>query len=59
MRTITAIILTLTLAACGADGEPIKPTAKTNVNLSSNGIGVGTNLGLRKGPFAVNVGLGL
>lgn len=59
MRVCAAIVLALTLAACGADGDPVRPTAKTNVTLSGNGVGIGTNLGLRKGPFALNVGLGL
>ncbi|MGB3243794.1 MAG: hypothetical protein WBB25_04630 [Sulfitobacter sp.] len=49
----------LLLAGCGADGEPVQPSANTNVTLSSSGVSVGTNVGLRRGPFSVNLGLGV
>jgi hypothetical protein len=56
---IAIVIAGLALAGCGADGEPITPTAKTNVNISTSGVSVGTNVQMGHGPFAVNVGLGL
>lgn len=47
----------LALAACGVDGEPVQPTGGVNVTLSGDGVGLGANVGLKKGP--VRVGLGL
>lgn len=59
MRMIIAMILVCGIAACGADGEPIQPTVNTGVTLSTSGAHIGTNVGLRRGPVAVNIGLGL
>ena len=59
MRVVLILSVGLLVGACGADGEPIQPTANTNISLSSKGVGVGTNVRLGKGPFAVNLGLGL
>lgn len=47
------------MAACGADGEPIKPSVNSNVTLNQNGVRVGSNVSVGKGPFRVNLGLGL
>jgi len=59
MKRALIVMGLLSLAACGADGEPIKPTVNTNVSLSTSGVNVGTNLGVRRGPFNINLGLGL
>ena len=56
MRLPLMLGAVLLLAACGADGEPVQPTATANVTLNQNGIGLGTNLRLGKGPFSVNLG---
>ena len=36
MKTLLALAATLALAACGADGEPIAPAAKSGVSLSGD-----------------------
>ena len=59
MRMALIAGIALVLAGCGADGEPVQPAANANVTLSSSGVHVGTNLRLNKGPFSVNLGLGL
>ena len=59
MRMIAIVLAGLVLTGCGADGEPIQPTAKTNLRISPNGVSVGTNVRVGRGPFGVNVGLGL
>lgn len=59
MRVIAIVLAGLALTGCGADGEPIQPTANTNVNISTSGVSVGTNVRVGRGPFAVNLGLGL
>jgi hypothetical protein len=53
-----AILSLLTLAACGADGEPVKPTASSTITMSSSGVSVGTAVGLRRGPFSLALGVG-
>lgn len=59
MRSIMALMAVFILVACGADGEPVRPTAHTNVNISPSGVSAGTNLRIGQGPLSVNVGLGL
>ena len=57
MKRSLAILSLLTLAACGADGEPVRPTASSTITMSSSGVAVGTTLGLTRGPFSVALGL--
>ncbi|KEJ89724.1 hypothetical protein DSW25_05735 [Sulfitobacter donghicola DSW-25 = KCTC 12864 = JCM 14565] len=45
------------LAACGVDGEPVQPTGGVNVSLSPSGVGLGANVGLKKGPLRIGLGL--
>ena len=54
-----AMILTLLagLAACGADGEPITPSAKVNLGVGANGVTARSNVGVTKGPVSIFVGL--
>jgi hypothetical protein len=47
----------LALAACGADGEPVKPTLNAGVSLGSSGVNTNVSVGARKGPFSINWGL--
>lgn len=53
----TIILAAVLLAACGVDGEPVQPTGGVNVTLNGNGVGLGANLGLKKGPIRIGLGL--
>ena len=55
MRTILVLTL-MTLAACGADGEPIRPAVNGNVTLSNSGVQAGAGVSVRQGPFTIGVG---
>lgn len=57
IRLIVALGMIAALASCGADGEPIKPTANIGVNIGSSGVHPSGSVGMRKGRVAVNVGL--
>ena len=59
MRVVLILSVGLLVGACGADGEPIQPTAKTNVSVTPNGVRLGTNVRLGKGPFSINLGTAL
>ncbi len=57
MMRITATLITLAaLAGCGADGDPIRPTANVNVGVGTSGTSAGINLGLNKGPWNLSLG---
>ncbi len=61
MKTLTqvmaAVSVSLVLAGCGADGEPVQPTLNANVGVGTSGAHVGGGVGLNKGPIGVYVGL--
>ncbi|SDX86542.1 hypothetical protein [Citreimonas salinaria] len=56
MRPLLILAL-LALAACGADGEPIRPEASSTVTLSNKGVGMSTAVRVRQGPFTLGVAL--
>lgn len=39
------------LAACGVDGEPIRPALNANVGVSTSGVHAGGSVGVSKGPL--------
>ena len=55
MRTI-ALLSLIALAACGADGDPIRPEVKQTISVSNDGIDTRTGVTLRRGPVSVGVG---
>jgi len=59
MRLIPVLFGSLVLAACGADGEPVQPVARSTVTMSNSGVSLGTSIGLGRGPVSVALGLGL
>lgn len=59
MKRLLALMLVATLAACGADGEPVTPTAQTTITGSSSGVQVAQRVGVRRGPLSVTLGLGV
>lgn len=57
VRCIAALGLCALMAACGADGEPVKPTANLDLGVSSSGVSAGASVGMRQGPVAINVSI--
>lgn len=57
MKRILAMPALILLAACGADGEPVQPTAGATITVNNAGVQAGANVGLRKGPFTINLGV--
>lgn len=56
-RMIFAVSMCAALAACGADGEPVKPTVGVGVTVSGSGVNAGASVGVRQGPVAINVNI--
>jgi hypothetical protein len=56
MIRVALIISFLALAACGADGPPIKPSMNTTVSVGSDGISTSTGVTVKSGPVTVGVG---
>ncbi|MEO0487186.1 MAG: hypothetical protein AAF092_14875 [Pseudomonadota bacterium] len=55
MRWI-ALLSLIAVAACGAEGEPVKPFATAGVSIGTGGVSVGGSTGVRAGPVTVSVG---
>ena len=56
IRILTALGFVTALAACGADGDPVTPTANANVGVSTSGTYASTSVGIRKGPWNLSLG---
>ncbi len=56
MIRVWAVLALLALAACGADGEPVTPTANLNVGVSTSGAYASSNVGVKKGPWNLSLG---
>ena len=57
MKVIASLLIVVLLAACGVEGDPIRPTANLGVSLGSSGVRTTTSVGLSKGNVSVGVGL--
>ena len=57
IRLTGALLALAMLAACGADGEPVRPTLNGGVTISNSGIYPSASVGLNRGPVSVRVGL--
>lgn len=55
-RTALALAALIALGACGADGEPVQPTANLGVSVSNSGVNAGASVGVRKGPWNISLG---
>lgn len=60
-QTVTVLALTamVALAGCGADGEPIRPTAQANVGVGAHGVSGSVGTTLTRGNVSVGLGIGL
>ena len=57
MMRIIAVLAFVSLAACGADGEPVQPVLNAGVSVGTSGVNPSANVGLRKGPVMINLGV--
>ncbi|WP_420585190.1 argininosuccinate lyase [Ruegeria sp.] len=56
LRVGLLVVAGFSLAACGADGEPIQPTMNANIGVGSSGTYVGGGIGLRTGGLGIYFG---
>lgn len=47
----------VSLAACGADGAPVRPTLDAGVSVSPSGISTGAAVGVKSGNVGLTIGL--
>lgn len=57
IRVLMFLGVAAVLSACGADGEPVRPSLNAGLGLSSSGMHVGGAVGVSKGPVTLSVGL--
>lgn len=56
MKRLVLIGFVAVLTGCGANGDPLRPTASSNLSIGTNGVSAGTNLGLSNGTFSLGIG---
>ena len=56
MRHLLACLVLSTLAACGVDGEPVRPSMEANVGAGSRGMSGNVGTTLISGNMSVHVG---
>lgn len=57
MKYLWTLPILALLAACGADGEPVRPSVNTGISINSNGkVTPRTNISVRQGPIRIGVG---
>ncbi|MES0826243.1 argininosuccinate lyase [Ruegeria sp. SCP11] len=57
LRIAVIVATGFALAGCGADGEPVQPTASLGVGVGSSGTHVGGGVGLRRGGLGIYLGV--
>lgn len=57
MIRILSVLALLGLVACGADGEPVQPSANLNIGIGPGGVHTGASVGVSKGPLRLGVGI--
>jgi len=57
MKRVVVLIALLGVAACGADGEPVQPSANLNIGIGPGGVHTGASVGVTKGPISVGLGI--
>ena len=56
-RSVIAFCTFALLAACGADGEPFRPTASGGISIGTDGVSTSANVGATNGTFSVGLSL--
>lgn len=56
-RVIAMLGMMAALAACGVDGEPVRPSVDAGISAGKGGVFTSVGVGLSKGPVSVRVGL--
>ena len=57
MKRALCVLALMGIAACGVDGEPVRPTANVGVAIGSGGVQTGGTIGVSRGPLSVGVGI--
>ncbi len=57
MSRVALLLTLLTLAACGADGPPVRPTLNAGVSLGPGGVATAASVGVKAGNVAIHIGL--
>ena len=58
MRYLIAMALAAFLSACGADGDPVRPSVSTGISVNSDGdVSTSTAISANSGNVSISVGL--
>ena len=56
-KTIITLCALTFVAACGADGPPMRPTANAGVSIGTGGVSTNVGVGATNGTFSVGLSL--
>ena len=59
MKRLLGVLALAALAGCGADGEPIRPTAQASVGVGDRGVSGSVGTTLSRGNVRIGVGASL
>ncbi len=57
MKALLAVLPLLLAAACGADGDPLRPSVNAGVSVTPGGVRTSASVGVDAGNVSVRVGL--
>ncbi len=57
MRVLLALGMVVAVASCGAQSEPIRPTANLGLSIDSSGVNPTASVGARSGPLSIGLDL--
>lgn len=57
MRVLSVLGMVAVLASCGAQSEPIRPTANLGLSIDSSGVTPTASVGARSGPLSIGLDL--
>lgn len=57
MKYLMPLGLIAVLASCGAQSDPLRPTANFGLSIGSDGVQPSAQIGATNGPVSVSVGL--
>ena len=57
MSKVFVVLALIAVAACGADGDPLRPTAGIGIGVGTNGVTTSAQVGAQNSNVSIGIGL--